>query len=101
MNWGAVLFSCVLAPRVCRPAGKNGGVSDRNTPVFGRKSPIFPSWLPIFRARRGSVRCAVRSDAQFLAHRVKEVSKRLANWGGRRVEAAGGGKNMPGGVVDR
>ena len=90
MNWGAVLFSCVLAPRVCRPAGKNGGVSDRNTPVFGRKSPIFPSWLPIFRARRGSVRCAVRSDAQFLAHRVKEVSKRLANWGGRRVEAAGG-----------
>ena len=91
MNWGAVLFSCVLAPRVCRPAGKNGGVSDRNTPVFGRKSPIFSSRLPIFRARRGSVRCAVRSDAQFLAHRVKEVSKRLANWGGRRVEAAGGG----------
>lgn len=47
------------------------------------------------------MRCAVRSDAQFLAHRVKEVSKRLANWGGRRVEAAGGVKNMPGGVVDR
>ena len=47
------------------------------------------------------MRCAVRSDAQFLAHRVKEVSKRLANWGGWRVEAAGGVKNMPGGVVDR
>jgi len=31
----------------------------------------------------------VRSDAQFLAHRVKEVPKRLANRGGRRVEAAG------------
>jgi len=34
----------------------------------------------------------VRSDAQFLAHRVKEVPKRLANWGGWRVEAAGGKK---------
>lgn len=89
MNWGAVLFSCVLAPRVCRPAGKNGGVSIGNTPVFGRKPPIFPSRLPIFPSRRGSVRCAVRSDAQFLAHRVKEVPKRLANRGGRRVEAAG------------
>ena len=71
------------------------GCSDRNTPVFGRKSPIFPSWLPIFRARRGSVRCAVRSDAQFLAHRVKEVSKRLANWGGGRAEAAGSKKICP------
>lgn len=90
MNWGAVLFVCVLAPRACRPAGKNGGVSIGNTPVFGRKPPIFPSWLPIFRVRWGRVRCAVRSDAQLLAHRVKEVPKRLANRGGWRVEAAGG-----------
>jgi hypothetical protein len=31
----------------------------------------------------------VRSDAQFLAHRVKEVPKRLTHRGGWRVEAAG------------
>lgn len=89
MNWGAVLFLCVLAPRVCRPAGKNGGVPIGNTPVFGRKPPISPSWLPIFRTRRGSARCAVRSNAQLLAHRVKEVPKRLANRGGWPIGAAG------------
>lgn len=89
MNWGAVLF-CVRACAACVQAGGyERGCFDRNTPVFGRKPPIFPSWLPIFRVRRGSVRCAVRSDAQFLAHRVKEVPKRLANRGGWRAEAAG------------
>lgn len=89
MNWGAVLFLCAFAPRVRGPAGKNGGVSIGTPPFLGESPPIFPSRLPIFPSRRGSVRCAVRSDAQFLAHRVKEVPKRLANRGGRRVEAAG------------
>ena len=90
MNWGAVLFFCARLCRVCAGRRVKTGVFRSDTPVFGRKPPIFPSRLPIFCARRGSVRCAVRSDAQFLAHRVKEVSKRLANWGGWRVEAAGG-----------
>ena len=53
MNWGAVLFLCALVPRVRGPAGKNGGGFERNAPVFWRKPPIFPSWLPVFRARRG------------------------------------------------
>ena len=70
MNWGAVLFLCALAPRVRGPAGKNGGVSNEIPPFFGESprfflcgSPIFPLRLPVFRARRGSVRCAVWSDA--------------------------------------
>ena len=55
MNWGAVLFSCVLAPRVCRPAGKNGGVFARNTPVFGRSPQFFLRSSPFF-VRGGGVR---------------------------------------------
>jgi len=90
MNWGAVLFSCVLAPRVCGPAGKNGGVPIGTPPFLGESLQFFLRGSPFFCARRGGVRCAVRSDAQFLAHRVKEVSKRLAHRGGWRVEAAGG-----------
>ena len=89
MNWGAVLFLCALASRVRGPAGKNGGVSNENTPVFWRKPPIFPSRLPIFRARWGSVRCAVWSDAQFLAHRGKTGAE-AACQSGRRARRSGG-----------
>ena len=88
MNWGAVLFSCVLAPRVCRPAGKNGG-GRSEYPRFWAKAPNFSFADPHFSCAAGSVRWAVRSDVQFLAHRVKKVPKRLANRGGWRVEAAG------------
>lgn len=101
MNWGAVLFLCVLAPRVCRPAGMNGGVSIGTPPVFRRKPPIFPSWLPIFRARRGSVRCCSEERCA-VSRPPREGGAEAAGQSGRLARRSGGGvKNMPGGVVDR
>ena len=65
MNWGAVLFSCVLAPRVCRPAGKNGGVSSETPPFLG-EAPNFSFVAPQFSLRgspffvRGGGVCGVQ-----------------------------------------
>lgn len=58
MNWGAVLFLCALAPRVCGPAGKNGGVSNEY-PRFLAKAPDFSFAAPRFSCAAGE--CAVRS----------------------------------------
>jgi len=58
MNWGAVLFSCVLAPRVCRPAGKNGGVSIGTPPFLGESPPFFLRGSPFF--LRGGGVCGVQ-----------------------------------------
>ena len=58
MNWGAVLFLCALVPRVCGPAGKNGGVSIGTPPFFGESPQFFLCGSPFF-VRGGE--CAVRS----------------------------------------
>lgn len=100
MNWGAVLFSCVLAPRVCRPAGKNGGVS-LETPPFLGEAPNFPFEAPHFSCAAGE--CAVCSEERCAVSRPpREGGAEAARQLGRRARRSGGGvKNMPGGVVDR
>ena len=55
MNWGAVLFLCALAPRVCGPAGKNGGVSIGTPPFLGESPQFFLRSSPFF-VRGGGVR---------------------------------------------
>lgn len=54
MNWGAVLFLCALVPRVCGPAGKNGGVSIGTPPFFGESPQFFLCGSPFF-VRGGGV----------------------------------------------
>lgn len=58
MNWGAVFFLCALAPRVCRPAGKNGGVSIGTPPFLGESPQFFLRGSPFF-VRGGGV-CGVQ-----------------------------------------
>ena len=101
MNWGAVLFSCVLAPRVCGPAGKNGGVSIGTPPFLGESLQFFLRGSPFFCARRGG--CAVCSEERCAVSRPpREGGVEAACPSGRLARRSSGGvKNMPGGVVDR
>ena len=95
MNWGAVLFLCALAPRVCGPAGKNGGVSNEIPPFLGESPRFFLRGSPFF-VRGGGV-CGAQCGAMrsFSPTAGRQVPKRLANRGGGRAEAAGSRKICP------
>lgn len=95
MNWGAVLFLCALAPRVCGPAGKNGGVSIGTPPFLGESPRFFLCGSPFF-VRGGGV-CGAQCGAMrsFSSTVRRQVPKRLANRGGGRAEAAGSRKICP------
>ena len=92
MNWGAVLFSCVLAPRVCRPAGKNGGVSIEH-PRFWAKAPNFSFVTPHFSFAAGE--CAVCSEERCAVSRPpREGGAEAAYPSGRLARRSGGGEKI-------